>query len=83
MLRRFESPDFSDSDTALATACPTAAALVIALNDCCHPRAGRLRARLRDCEDPGQLDMLKGEVFNLLALSFGPSEAQRRLIPLQ
>ncbi len=81
MLLRVESPDFSDSDTALATATPRAAALVRALDGCRHPRAGRLKARLSDCEDAEQLEMLRGEVFNLLALTFGPSEAQRRLLP--
>lgn len=83
MLAHVESPDVSDTDTALATACPAAAALVLALDGCCHPRAGRLMARLRDCEGTEQIDSLRGEVFNLLALSFGPTEAQRRLLPLQ
>ncbi|MGB3069249.1 MAG: hypothetical protein WBC18_11900 [Ottowia sp.] len=83
MLAHVESPDVSDTDTALATACPEAAALVRALNGCCHPRAGRLLARLGDCEGADQIDSLRAEVFNLLALSFGPTEAQRRLLPLQ
>ncbi|MET4580165.1 hypothetical protein ABIE13_005304 [Ottowia thiooxydans] len=83
MLQLVESPDFSDSDTALASASPEAATLVLALNGCCHPRVGRLMARLRDCECSNQLDLLRGEVFNVLALSFGPTEAQRRLLPLQ
>ncbi len=83
MLQLVESPDCSDTDTALATASPEAAALVLALNGCCHPRVGRLRARLGDCDNSDQLELLRSEVFNVLALSFGPTEAQRRLLPLQ
>ena len=83
MLHRIESPDFADPETALADACPQAAALVQLLCDCRHPRAERLMARLRDCQESQQIDLLRAEVFNLLALSFGPTEAQRRLQPLQ
>ena len=57
--------------------------LVRALADCCHPRAARLKARLVECQGPDQLALLKAEVLNLLTLSFGPAEAQRRLQPLQ
>ena len=56
-----------------------AAGLIDALADCCHPRAERLRARLADQASADQLPLLRGEVLNVLALSFGPAEAQRRL----
>ncbi|HPZ57288.1 hypothetical protein [Ottowia sp.] len=56
-----------------------AVALSHALSDCCHPRAARLQARLSAHIDPDQLAQLRGEVLNVLALSFGAAEAQRRL----
>ncbi|MBS0597601.1 MAG: hypothetical protein H6927_08850 [Burkholderiaceae bacterium] len=83
MLHRFDSPDFADSETALVAACPEAATLIQALRGCQHPRSGRLMARLRDCQDPDRMDELRAEIFQLLALSFGRAEAERRLLPLQ
>lgn len=83
MLHHVESPDVADLESALIEAAPQAAALIEALRDCCHPRRGRLIARLRDCGDPQQLELLHAEVFNLLALSFGPAEAERRLHALE
>ncbi|MFO1178052.1 MAG: hypothetical protein U1E79_06680 [Ottowia sp.] len=68
MLHRFDSPDFADSETALVAACPEAATLIQAL---------------RDCQDPDRMDELRAEIFQLLALSFGRAEAERRLLPLQ
>jgi hypothetical protein len=62
---------------------PKALALVQALSGCCHPRAGRLTARLLACTQPEQLLALQGDVRNLLALSFGPAEADQRLQALQ
>ena len=63
---------------------PQARQLLDALQDCCHPRAERLRIRLRDCRDTQNLPVLRSEVLNLLALSFGCAEAQARLRqPLQ
>ena len=58
-------------------------ALTRALADCCHPRAPRLVARLLDGSAPAHMELLRAEVFNLLALSFGPAEAHRRLQTLQ
>jgi len=49
------------------------------LEDCCHPRAERLRSRLLDCSNAQNLDGLRAEVHNLLALSFGRAEAELRL----
>ncbi|MEZ5607134.1 MAG: hypothetical protein R3E52_08375 [Burkholderiaceae bacterium] len=83
MLLRVDSPDFADSETALVEACPEAALLIQALRGCQHPRSGRLMARLRDCQDPTHFDELRAEIFQLLALSFGRAEAERRLLPLQ
>lgn len=81
MLNRIDNPDFVDTDTALIEAGPQAAPLIEALRDCQHPRAGRLLAQLRACEAAEQLHVLRGEVFGLLALSFGRIEAERRLPP--
>jgi len=71
------------SDVEAPEAAPQALALVEAMADCCHPRVDRLTARLLACSEPDQLPQLRGEVLNLLALSFGPAEAQRRLRALQ
>jgi hypothetical protein len=82
---------FPDTDD-LEGACPvlddpevsrTALALIQAMTGCCHPRASRLKERLLACVRPEELQHLQGEVLNLLALSFGTTEAQRRLHPLQ
>ena len=75
-------------DTALADLAdidihPQAAALIDTLADCRHPRAGRLTVRLAESHDADELAMRRGEVLNLLALSFGPAEAQRRLQAVQ
>jgi hypothetical protein len=78
-----QAPSPSDAPQA---ACPQARLLLDALQDCCHPRAERLRARLLDCHDTQNLLGLRAEVLNLLALSFGCAEAQARLrqpAPLQ
>ncbi len=83
MLHHVDSPDFADSETALFEACPEAAALIQALRGCQHPRSGRLMARLRDCQDETRMSELRAEIFQLLALSFGRAEAERRLQPLQ
>ena len=56
-----------------------ATALSHTLHDCCHPRAVRLQARLSSDIDADQLALLRGEVLNVPALSFGAAEAQRRL----
>lgn len=66
-----------------ADADPQAMVLVGTLDGCCHPRAGRLKARLVDCQCHDQLAQLRAEVTHLLTLSFGPAEAQRRLQALQ
>ena len=83
MLHHVDSPDFADSETALTEACPEAAALIQALRGCQHPRSGRLMARLRDCQDETRINDLRAEVFQLLALSFGRAEAERRLQTVQ
>ena len=66
-----------------ADADPVAMELMGTLHGCCHPRAGRLKARLVDCQCDDQLALLRAEVTHLLTLSFGPAEAQRRLQALQ
>ena len=83
MLYRDETPDAVVTDTTGAELHPTAAALIATLSDCRHPRAGRLATRLADSHDAEDLAMLRGEVLNLLALSFGPAEALRRLQAVQ
>ncbi|MDR0274781.1 MAG: hypothetical protein LBI48_05495 [Burkholderiaceae bacterium] len=64
---------------ARCAAAPHARLLLGALEGCCHPRAERLRARLLDCRDAQNLAELRGEVLNLLTLSFGRVEAGLRL----
>ena len=76
-------PDPDELDLSAPDADPRAVALTRTLSDCCHPRAERLVARLLDCRDDDQLALLRGDVLNLLALSFGPAEALRRLQALQ
>ena len=83
MLSHIKSPDFAASDCWTVKPDPVAAVLIEALHDCVHPRSGRLRAQLQGCTDAAQLEHLRGEVFNLLAMSFGPAEAERRLSALQ
>jgi hypothetical protein len=61
-------------------AAPQVRPLLNALQDCCHPRAERLRARLLDCRDAqNNLAELRGEVLSLLTLSFGRADAELRL----
>jgi hypothetical protein len=75
----FEATDETRHPAARPDMRDRAAALSQALTDCCHPRAARLQARLTGHLDADQLALLRGEVLNLLALSFGAAEAQRRL----
>jgi hypothetical protein len=79
MLERIDSQDFADFASAMDGASPEAAALVQALGDCCHPRAGRLLARLGNQPDQDELARLRADVKHLLTLTFGPTEALRRL----
>ncbi len=83
MPQYFDDPDQFATDAITADADPQAVALAQALSDCRHPRAERLVARLLDCHDAEQLAVLRGEVLNLLALSFGIDEAMRRLQAIQ
>ncbi len=78
-----EGPDHACATLEAPEASPAARALAETLAGCCHPRAERLAARLLACDQPEQLPLLRGEVLNLLALSFGTAEAQRRLRALQ
>ena len=66
-----------------ADADPRAIALMDTLDGCCHPRAMRLKVRLATCASCEQLALLRAEVTHLLTMSFGRSEAQRRLQALQ
>jgi hypothetical protein len=80
----FHAPPTLESPCATAASPdPRALALVQALSGCCHPRAGRLAARLLACTQPDQLRALQNDVRNLLVLSFGPAEAEHRLQALQ
>ena len=83
MSHSLEKPDAAFAELPGTDIHPRAAALIGSLADCRHPRAGRLAARLAQSHDAEELAMLRGEVLNLLALSFGPAEAQRRLQGLQ
>ncbi len=79
----YANPDAPAADAPWSDLDPQAAGLIDTLSDCCHPRAGRLKARLADNPDADQLALLRGEVLNVLALSFGTAEAQRRLRAVQ
>jgi hypothetical protein len=83
MLYSPSTPDTACADRSGTDIHPHAAALIATLADCRHPRAGRLVIRLADSQDAEELAMLRGEVLNLLALSFGPAEALRRLQAVQ
>jgi hypothetical protein len=83
MLHDIDSPESACSCPEPAAVDRKARALIQTMADCCHPRVGRLTERLRACNEPEQLRALQGEVLNLLALSFGPAEGQRRLQELQ
>jgi len=79
MLQHIDSQDFADAASVLADADPETAALVQALEGCCHPKAGRLLARLGQHPDPDALKQLHADVLQLLTLTFGKTEALRRL----
>ncbi|MCL1962585.1 MAG: hypothetical protein FWG56_12630 [Desulfovibrionaceae bacterium] len=78
------NPESACAGPETGAADPKALALIDAMTGCCHPRVSRLTERLLACGQPDQLRVLRGEVLNLLTLSFGHAEAQRRLqTPLQ
>ena len=79
MLQRVTPPDCSDVDSVLCNADPQAACLAAALAGCLHPKAGRLLHRLSLHPSESELAELRREVRELLMLSFGPTEARRRL----
>ncbi len=79
MLQHIDSQDFADAASVLADADPETAALVRAMEGCCHPKAGRLLARLGQHPDAETLKQLRGDVLQLLTLTFGKAEALRRL----
>lgn len=83
MFQDSHSLDHPPCEASACTADPRALALVDALTGCCHPRASRLVTRLLECNQPDALRQLQSDVLNLLVLSFGPIEAQRRLQTLQ
>ena len=78
-----DSADMTVIDTDGCVVDPQASLLIEALSGCIHPRAARLTARLADRPDNEQLTRLRAEVLNLLALSFGLPEAERRLQAVQ
>jgi hypothetical protein len=83
MLHDIDSPESMCSSLEPSEVDRKAQALIQTMTDCCHPRVSRLTERLRACNEPEQLRQLRSEVLNLLALSFGPAEGQRRLQQLQ
>lgn len=83
MFSHFASPDFAANGAWALEPDPRVAVLIEALRDCVHPRSERLRSQLQGHVAPERLAHLRAEVFNLLAMSFGPDEAERRLRPLQ
>ncbi len=83
MFQDTHGPEDAYPDPVTLSASPRALALVDAMRGCCHPRVSRLTARLLACDQTDVLHQLQGDVYNLLVLSFGPYEAQRRLQTLQ
>ncbi len=79
MLQHIDSQDFVDAATVLADADPETAQLVRALDGCCHPKAGRLLARLGEHPDAQARSVLRADILQLLTLAFGKVEALRRL----
>ncbi len=79
MLQYIDSEDFADPATVLAHADSETAPLVLALAGCCHPKANRLLARLGQHPDASARAQLRADILQLLTLTFGKSEAQRRL----
>ena len=79
MLQHIDSQDFALADTVLTDADPETAVLVQALAGCCHPKAGRLLARLGAHPDADARAALRADVLQLLTHTFGRSEALRRL----
>ena len=79
MLQHIDSQDFADAASVLADADPETAAIVRAMEGCCHPKTGRLLARLGQHPDAETLKQLRGDVLQLLTLTFGKAEALRRL----
>jgi hypothetical protein len=79
MLQRVTSTECVDVDSVLCDADPQAACLAEALAGCLHPKAGRLLRRLSLHPSENELVELRREVRELLMLSFGPTEARRRL----
>ena len=79
MLQHIDSQDFLDVASVLADADPETAVLVQALDGCCHPKAGRLLARLAEHPDANARTLLRADVMQLLTLAFGKVEALRRL----
>lgn len=79
MLQHIDSQDFADAASVLPDADPETIALVQALEGCCHPKAGRLLARLGQHPEPDTLKQLRHDVLQLLTLTFGKAEALRRL----
>jgi len=78
-MLEYKCPDPPCTDEARRAATPQVRLLLDALQDCCHPRAERLRGRLLDCGNAHNLVELRGEVLSLLTLSFGRAEAELRL----
>ena len=79
MLQHIDSEEFVDAASVLIDADPETAALVRALAGCCHPKANRLLARLAQHPDLAARTLLRTDVLQLLTLTFGKSEALRRL----
>jgi hypothetical protein len=85
MLQRLNNPQ-PECLAALQTASeadPELAAWAAALHECRHPKAQRLLVRLAEyVQQRGSADQraqLRADIHQLLTLSFGKAEAQRRL----
>ncbi|MEW6465774.1 MAG: hypothetical protein HZY78_12580 [Burkholderiaceae bacterium] len=85
MLQRLDSPqpECLAALQAASEADPELAAWAAALGECRHPKAQRLLLRLAEyAQHPGSAEQraqLRADIHQLLTLSFGKAEAQRRL----
>jgi len=79
MLQRVHSQDFTDSLSAREGAPFEVMVLIEALDECCHPKAVRLLSRLARHPEGEELLRVRYDVLELLTLTFGKTEALRRL----
>ena len=79
MLQHVCQAEFADEDTFLNLECVRTASLVRALDGCMHPRVGRLMRQISQANSDADFVRVASEVKYLRTLTFGETEALRRL----